>query len=243
MAIPEYEFNLIVADNITPKVKHFSIKHHGDDNFNFVPGQFISIVFEHAQKILKRSYSIANSPNKDNIIEFSAAYVADGPGTQYLFHLKPGDKLKILGPFGRLILKDEAVKRLILVGTSTGITPYRSMLPSLVKRLQQEEDLEVHVIQGVAHPEDILFEADFLNFCTHHARAHFMAALSQVTASTQAHHCPGRVQVALSNIQPNPATDMVYLCGNPQMIDDCTALLQDTGFSIQQIIREKYISR
>ena len=243
MAIPEYDFKLIDCHHITPKVKHFSLKLEGDASFNFIPGQFISIVFEHAQKILKRSYSIANSPNKDNIIEFSATYVPNGPGTQYLFNLKVGDMLKIQGPFGRLILKDEPVERLILVGTSTGITPYRAMLEALIKRLNHQENLAVHIIQGVANTEDILFEADFLSFSNHHARAMFTAALSKAVQSIQTHHQIGRVQVVLDNIKPNPATDMVYLCGNPQMIDDCTALLEASGFPIQKIIREKYISR
>lgn len=243
MAIPEYDFNLIDFQNITSRVKHFTLKLDGDTLFNYIPGQFITILFEHEQKVLKRSYSIANSPNKDNIIEFAAGYVANGPGTKYLFNLSQDSKLKIQGPFGRLILKDEAVKRLILVGTSTGITPYRAMLDVLSTQLAKQADLEVHIIQGVATTEDILFEADFLNFAKKNPRAHFTVALSKATQSNQTHHQLGRVQIALDNIKPNPATDMMYLCGNPQMIDDCTALLEGAGFPIQKIIREKYISR
>ena len=243
MAIPEYDFNLIDCQNITPRVKHFTLKFDADTSFNFIPGQFISILFEHEQKVMKRSYSIANSPNKDNIIEFAAAYVPNGPGTQYLFNLKIDDKLKIQGPFGRLVLKEEPVTRLVLVGTSTGITPYRAMLDVLLKRLESQMNLEVHIIQGVANMADILFEEDFLNFSKNHPRANFTVALSKATQATQTHHLLGRVQVALDGIKPNPATDIMYLCGNPQMIDDSTALLESTGFPIQKIIREKYISR
>ena len=72
MAIPEFDFNLIDCQNITPRVKHFTLKFDADTSFNYIPGQFISILFEHEQKVMKRSYSIANSPNKDNIIEFAA---------------------------------------------------------------------------------------------------------------------------------------------------------------------------
>jgi ferredoxin-NADP reductase len=243
MAIPEHEFNLIDCQNITTRVKHFIVKLDKPVSFEFIPGQFITIVFEHEEKTLRRSYSIANIPNSQNTIEFAAGYVENGPGTKFLFNLHPGAKLKIQGPFGRLILKDEPCKRLILIGTSTGITPYRAMLDVLTKRLKSQEDLEVHLIQGVAKADDILFEQDFLNFCTSIDKAHFSAALSQENQALRPHHQIGRVQIALEKLNPNPETDLIYLCGNPNMIDDCTALLEAKGFPIQKIIREKYISR
>jgi NAD(P)H-flavin reductase len=40
----------------------------------------------------------------------------------------------------------------------------------------------------------------------------------------------------------SPTTDVVYLCGNPNMIDEAFQLLVDAGFPIPQIRREKYIS-
>jgi NAD(P)H-flavin reductase len=40
----------------------------------------------------------------------------------------------------------------------------------------------------------------------------------------------------------NPDEDIVYLCGNPGMIDESFAYLKDKGFALQRIIREKYIS-
>jgi NAD(P)H-flavin reductase len=53
----------------------------------------------------------------------------------------------------------------------------------------------------------------------------------------------GHVQDILMKKNPNPATDLVYLCGNPKMIDDNFELLKNLGFSVQQIVREKYLSR
>ncbi|WP_373289467.1 hypothetical protein, partial [Alicyclobacillus cellulosilyticus] len=74
-----------------------------------------------------------------------------------LFNLKPGDAIDINGPFGRLILKDEVPKRYIFVATSTGITPYRAMLPALQKRLEENKLLEVVILQGAQKSEDILY--------------------------------------------------------------------------------------
>jgi ferredoxin-NADP reductase len=239
MAISEFQFNLISCNDITPRVKHFIGKIQSDEVWKFIPGQFITIVFEHEQKLLRRSYSIANTPALDNTIEFAASYVEGGPGTQFLFNLKPGDSFKVTGPFGRLILKEDTeVKRVFLIGTSTGITPYRAMLDSIAK----ESKLEFEIIQGVSHVNEILFETDFLDFCASHSNTQFTAAISR-EKSDKNHHHHGRVQSVLKEKNLNPNQDIIYLCGNPQMIDETTQMLQDLGFPIQKIVREKYISR
>jgi ferredoxin-NADP reductase len=238
MALTEFQFNLLSCDYITPRVKHFIGTIEADATWNFIPGQFITIIFEHDEQILRRSYSIANPP-KQQTIEFAASFVEGGPGTEFLFNLKPGDSFKITGPFGRLILKeDKSVKRVFLIGTSTGITPYRAMLDCIA----QDTGLQFEIIQGVSHVNEILFETEFLNFCAMHGHTQFTAAISR-EKSDKIHHHHGRIQSVLKEKALVPEQDIVYLCGNPQMIDETTAMLQNLGFPIQRIVREKYISR
>lgn len=244
MSIVEYPFKLTSATWLTKTVKHFCGEIQ-TDQWNFVPGQFITILFEHQGKILKRSYSIANSP-QNNTIEFAAAYVEGGPGSEFLFSRNVGEILKIAGPYGRLILKpNQDYQRLILVATSTGITPYRSMLPSLQALLKMQPHLQIDIIQGVKVDEDILFAQDFINFCQQFPKqARFTVALSrQAQFDADIPFIHGHVQDVLLDKALEPKHDLIYLCGNPQMIDDTTKLLETKDFSIQQIIREKYISR
>ena len=240
MAINELQLLLTEIHWISPRVKHFIGELITDAPFDFIAGQFITILFQHDDKLLRRSYSIANAPKNTLRIEFAAGQVDGGPGTQYLFSRQPGDTLKITGPFGRLVLKDDMpYKRLLLVATSTGITPYRSMLPLL----EQHPSLKVEIIQGVAQKSDLLFENEFLDAQKQSPHIRFHAALSREKQTDAPHHHLGHVQDVLNQLQLNPNEDLVYLCGNPSMIDDTTAQLQNQGFNIQQIIREKYLSR
>lgn len=230
---------------ISPKVKHFILKADTPEPLCWIPGQFITIHFEKEGKILKRSYSLANAADGSNTLEFAAGFVESGPGTDYLFHLKPGDTINITGPFGRLVLKEELPKRYILVATSTGITPYRAMLPELKKRLQTNPALSVVVLQGVRRYEDLLYNVDFQslkdNFPT---QVTYIPCLSNHQESTLPGGArEGYVQHAFVDLQLHPQNDLVYLCGNPDMIDAAFAALQERNFVIQQIIREKYISR
>lgn len=237
----------IVLENTymaSPQVKHFVFKCSHSPAFNYLPGQFITILFEHEGKPLRRSYSIANAPKQDNRIEFAAGYVAGGPGTDLLFNLNQGDTIQIMGPFGRLILKEEIPNRYILVSTSTGVTPYRAMLMELQKRLENHPELHIVVLQGVQKREDVLHKEDFLALAKQFPNVQFKAHLSRESAENlAAHEAIGYVQTAFPSLALDPKHDLVYLCGNPGMIDDAFNYLKEQGFAMQQIIREKYISK
>ena len=75
MQINTFPITLKESSMITPKVKHFVFNCELSPHFNYQPGQFITIHFEHEGKALKRSYSIANEPKQDNQIEFAASYL------------------------------------------------------------------------------------------------------------------------------------------------------------------------
>lgn len=230
---------------LSPKVKHFIFECVDQPAFDYLPGQFITVHFDKDGKTLRRSYSIANVPTQNNIIEFAAGYVEGGPGTELLFNLKPGDSININGPFGRLILKDQDPKRYLLVATSTGVTPYRAMLAELRRRLQKNPELCVALLQGVQKREDILYGNDFIAFAKEFPnQVTFRAHLSREFQNSlqECEYC-GYVQTAFEDLKLNPEEDLIYLCGNPSMIDEAFAYLKEKNFTMPQIIREKYISR
>jgi ferredoxin-NADP reductase len=238
-------FPLILKQTIklSPSVNHFVFQTQQDSSFNFIPGQFITIHIPHQEKTVKRSYSIANSPLQNNIIEFAAGYVPEGIASQFLFNLQPGDTIQASGPFGRLVLKEELPKRYILVATSTGITPYRSMLGELKKRLDSHPLLKIIILQGVQRQEDILYASEFQEFASAYSdRVQFRMHLSRENKDLESQQFLGYVQHAFPDLTLNPEEDVIYLCGNPGMIDESFEDLKNRGFPIQHIIREKYIS-
>lgn len=243
MSINTFSAILTKTYMLSPSVKHFVLQSNNNPAFQYLPGQFISLHFEHEGKLLRRSYSIANAPKNDNMIEFAANYIKGGPGSELLFHLKEGDTLQVSGPYGRLLLRDENPKRYVFIATSTGVTPYRAMIAALEQRMAEDPDLHVVVLLGVPKREDILYGQEFLNWASHTPRVTFQAHLSRdIREDWLPHERAGRVHTAFSELKLNPEEDVVYLCGNPAMIDEAFALLKEHGFSTQHIIREKYIS-
>lgn len=245
MAIKSYSIHFERADKLSPRVNHFVFKASNEALTQFTPGQFVTLLLEHEGKVVRRSYSLANqSPNGK--VEFAASFVPGGIASELLFNLEPGTEITAQGPFGRLILNEQDNgKRLVLVGTSTGITPYLAMLEQLSEKLNKNELSEVVIIQGVTHQEELLYADTFNAFADKHENAHFFAALSQEKAAIEGYknYITGRAQVVLKTLQLSPDNDVIYLCGNPQMIDNVFSDLKEQGFDAKQIRREKYISR
>ncbi|OGV27288.1 MAG: hypothetical protein A3F18_06680 [Legionellales bacterium RIFCSPHIGHO2_12_FULL_37_14] len=228
------------VEQIAEGVKHFVLKPQ-DKIFNYLPGQFFTMQIAGKEKLYKRSYSIANYPDGKGTIEFAASYIANGIASEFLFALKKGDTINITGPFGRLVYKDTA-KRIILVGTGTGVTPYRAMLPLLKSKLLEHDDLEVVILQGVREHKDILYAADFRSFVKEAPRASLRICLSRQTENLADDEYSGYVQNQFASLNLNVENTLVYLCGNPNMIDAAFTHLTTNGFTVSQIVREKYIS-
>ena len=144
----EYNLALKWSKKITPNIMHLAFVREDGEAFSFTPGEFLTFLFDTAEGLKRRSYSVATIPGNSSEIEIAISYLQGGVASEALFNLKPGETIKASGPFGRLILKpDEPFKRYILVATGTGVAPYRAMLPEIAQRLHNDPDLKV-VLSG-----------------------------------------------------------------------------------------------
>lgn len=233
------------------RVKYFVFGREDNTPISFVPGQFITLNIETNEKnpntdkikILHRSYSIANIPNEANQIEIACAYVDGGVASNLLFNLKPGEIIHASGPFGLFTLKEEQPARYILIATGTGVAPYRSMLQEIKKRLNNGSSLEVCLIQGVRTKNELLFEEEFANLHDAFKNFTFKACYSREIKDNidlKSYEQLGRVNHVFPELNLNPNQDIVYLCGNPNMIDEAYNTLTELGFDRKNIRREKY---
>ncbi len=244
MAIQKFDLTLVEKRKITPHVMHLAFARDDQQALEFIPGQFITFLLEdETGKVKRRSYSIATMPGQTDLIEIVISEVKGGIATDTLFNLVPGDSLQAMGPAGRLVLQEEqAVGSYILMGTGTGIAPYRSMLPLLHKTCSA--GTQAVILQGVQYRADLLYANDFQKFCQDNpAHAQYLSHLSRETSTLQTDERSGYIQSSLENLDLNADQDVVYLCGNPNMVDDAFNLLTETyGFDTKSVRREKYIS-
>jgi len=232
------------SKDLTPNTKHLAFVREDGMDLEFVPGQFITFLFNTEDKIKRRSYSIASIPGATQEIEIAISYIQDGIASETLFNLTPDTCLTCSGPFGRLIMREtDQPQRFVLVATGTGVSPYRSMLPQITQRLKENKQLKIILLLGVQYRHDLLYAQDFIDFAKTQPRFEFRAYLSRDTLQeAKSYEYQGYVQSAFPELALNPDDDLVYLCGNPNMIDDAFTWLGEQGFSPHSVRREKYIS-
>lgn len=229
-------------------VRHMAFVREDGEPLAYVPGQFIQIHFPHEGAELRRSYSIATVPSgpgpaQADEVEMAVSYVEGGAATALLSSLDTGEGIETSGPYGRFCLQDkETPERYLLVATGTGVTPYRTMLPEIARRMDTDGTRFV-LIQGARRREEMLYWEEFAAFAAAHAGFEYRAHISREPGDPPLdHERPGHVQDSFGDVAPNPETDIIYLCGNPDMIDDGVTCLKEQGFTVRNLRREKYVS-
>lgn len=233
---------------LAPAVRHLSFERADGKPFAFVPGQFVQVHFTYADgKPTKRSYSVATVGDGgiDPVerVEIAVSYVDGGAATALLSELAEGGTVDASGPYGRFCLMDaDTNARYLLVGTGTGVTPYRAMLPR-IRELIRTRGCTFALIHGARNESELLYGEEFEAFARDVPGFTFHPCFSRtMRAIPRPNDRSGRVHVALHELQPDAAGDIAYLCGNPDMVDEAFTQLKEAGLTVPHIRREKYVS-
>lgn len=243
-----FSLRLKRAHMLAPSVRHLAFERADGAELAFIPGQFLQVHFHYDDgKPTKRSYSVAtvagDPQNPEGLIEIAVSYVDGGAATKLLSALQPGDEITASGPYGRFCLQDaDANTRYLLIATGTGVTPYRAMLPRL-RELAQARGVETILLYGARNAGELLYGEEFEAFAREVPQFRFVPCLSrEMRTPARGNERSGYVQQALAEFTPNAASDIAYLCGNPNMVDACFETLKGFALPIPHIRREKYVS-
>jgi CDP-4-dehydro-6-deoxyglucose reductase len=224
---------LIESFEIAPEVRHFVFEARGEENFSFIPGQFVSCTETLNGKEITRAYSIASPPGGKRF-DLCLNRVVDGVFSPWLFAMKPGDSIDMRPPLGFFVLR-QPPREAVLIATGTGIAPFRSML---LAQLPAGDRRPFTLLFGVRHEHGILYRDDFEKLAREHPNFRFLPTLTQPGPAWTGR--AGRVQTHISEVVADRRDLDVYICGLKAMVDDVRAFLKDMGFDRKHIVYEKY---
>lgn len=235
MAAQEFQCQVKGFQMLTPTV--FEVTFDTEQPFQFKAGQFISVVIPGAGpngRDLRRAYSIASNPEK-RPVELCVKLVPDGPGTNYLAKLRPGDVFRGFAPYGAFVYKPKPGRHVCFIATGTGIAPFRSMV--LSEKFQNSPPVSTSCLLGVREEAELLYTQDFELM----KGVRWVPAVSRPCTGEWKGFC-GRVTDYLRSLgedYPWLETDY-YLCGGGAMIDEVKQLLKDKGVTKESIHQEVY---
>ena len=225
--IHRFKSKILEVKSITPSTKHITIS--TPEDFDFYPGQFISISLDKEGRKIRRPYSIASKPTP-NSLDLCIKILEKGLGTPIIDKFKAGDEIDVLGPMGAFIIDQESLnKPLIFISTGTGITPFRSITHHLLENNPQQI---ITLLTGYRYEKDVLYEDEFKELADKNENFSYHRILSRDGNEK------GYVQdLVKKNLVPGAN---YYICGLKEMVNSVKDLLEELGISKEQIFFEKY---
>lgn len=224
---------------IAPTVKSFHFRLDGLDVFDFIPGQFVTLLFPLPELGAenKRSYSIASYPDGQPRIELAVTRVDTGVASKWLHDREPGAAIPGSGPYGFFVLDQPPNADLCFVATGTGITPIRPMLRRV---FEIGTPHSVTLLFGCRHPGDILYRAEFEALAQQHPNFHFVPTLSQPDSAWSGRTGYVQTHIERDFIASTRTDTQFFVCGLKKMVEDVRGKLRAAGWDRKAIHRELY---
>lgn len=178
----------------------------------FLAGQYLDILLKNGKR---RSFSMANAPHDDELIELHVRRVEGGYFTSFVFEqLKEKDLLRIEGPHGSFFFDEESDKPIIAMAGGTGLAPIKSILEHMV---HTENPRPVHLFWGVRRQRDLYLPDLPGELQQQLPQLRYTPVLSEPEPDWAGER--GWVHEAVLRHYPDLSAYEVYTCGPPPMIE------------------------
>jgi len=209
-------------------------------NLRFAAGQYVDLLLADG---VRRSYSIANPPRTEGVIdfEFHIRHMPGGLFTDRLFStVKPREKIEFEGPLGSFFLRDSP-KPAIMLASGTGYAPIRSILfDTLPKRTGRKMVL----YWGARTREDIYLFEEAAALASEYEDFTFVPVLSDALPEENWTGRTGFVHRAVMADYPNMAGLQVYACGAPAMVNAARSdFLSHCGLAEDDFFADSFVTR
>ncbi|MCX8146165.1 MAG: CDP-6-deoxy-delta-3,4-glucoseen reductase [Azovibrio sp.] len=199
-------------EKLAPDVIELHLRLPASEQFRFRAGQYIDILLKDGKR---RSYSLANAPEQEGVLELHIRHVPGGLFTEQVFGaMKVKDILRFEGPHGGFFLREESAKPVILLASGTGFAPIKSIVEHA---LAQGNRRPLHIYWGCRKQVDLYMSALPETWAAQHPHIQYTPVLSEPEAGWTGR--AGFVHQAVMADYPDLAGHQVYACGAPAMID------------------------
>ena len=239
---------LVERDDVHPGLATFGVRLKDGSAPPFLPGQYATLGIANAEgKLVRRAYSVASAPGDayaaDGVLRFYVVRVDGGALTPSLFGLAPGDELFLSPRLGGHFVLGEAdrARDLVMVATGTGTAPFRSML--LAERALPPSTPRGRrvLLEGCRVAEDLGYLGELRAMAAADPAFVYLPTVTREPEGSAWDGHRGRVNALLepgafkaaAGFPLDPATASVFLCGNPQMIDQAEEELTGRGFVVR----------
>jgi CDP-4-dehydro-6-deoxyglucose reductase, E3 len=201
-------------DQVADDVVIAQLKLPANERLQFLAGQYIDFLLKGGER---RSFSMANPPHADELIELHIRHVPGGSFTDHVFaKMKERDILRLEGPLGSFFLREDSIKPIVLVASGTGFAPIKSIIESALHR---KVERPMVLYWGGRRPKDLYLNALAQKWALEHRHFRYVPVASEARPEDAWSGRSGFVHRAVMQDLPDLSGYQVYACGVPAMVD------------------------
>ncbi|MFF0516869.1 pyridoxamine 5'-phosphate oxidase family protein [Streptomyces sp. NPDC004250] len=220
----------------TPSARTLVLEDAADEAepFDFLPGQFFTVVTDIAGHPVRRAYSVSSVPGATRL-ELTVKHVKGGQFSTHAHRdLRPGDRLAVRGPSGTFHAPPHAPQQLVLIAAGSGITPMMSMIRT---RLSDPASAgRIDLLYSSRSPEEIIFSDELTRMENDHPDR---LTVTHVLTSRDDRLNAESIRQWVTGL---PLTDSAhhFVCGPEALMDTAQDVLQQLGVPDDHMRQERF---
>jgi CDP-4-dehydro-6-deoxyglucose reductase len=201
-------------ERLAPDVIDMHLRLPANERLQFLAGQYIDILLKDGKK---RSFSLANAPHDDALLQLHIRHVPGGLFTDQVFStMKVRDILRFNGPHGSFYLREDSKKPMIFLAGGTGFAPIKGLVEHAIA---EKCTRPIYIYWGAKARVDLYMPDLPKQWAAAHANIKFIPVLSEPAADDAWTGRTGLVHQSVTVDHQNLSDFQVYACGSPGMID------------------------
>ncbi|MDM8545959.1 CDP-6-deoxy-delta-3,4-glucoseen reductase [Candidatus Venteria ishoeyi] len=178
----------------------------------FMAGQYVDFLLKDGRR---RSFSLANAPHDDEMLEFHIRHVAGGIFTDHVFQdMQEKEMLRLEGPLGSFFVREDSERPIIMVAGGTGFAPLKGIIEHL---LYVGLTRSIEIYWGARSLRDLYADNTAKQWAEQNDLIRYIPVLSEPLAEDNWRGRTGFVHEAVQTDHSDLSGHDVYACGPPVM--------------------------
>lgn len=203
------------------------------ERLQFLAGQYIDILLRDGAR---RSFSLANPPHRDDLLELHIRHVPGGEFTTRVFQeMREKALVRLQGPLGSFYLREDSSRPVILVAGGTGFAPLQAIMEHV---FHAGIERPVHLYWGARTAEDLYLPELPAKWALEHGHVEYTPVLSEADAGWGGRR--GWVHEAVVEDYPDLSGFDVYMAGPPPMVMAGKDIFRAAGLPYERLFFDSF---
>ena len=225
----------------------FAVPDELHESFSFQPGQFLTLRTTIDGQDVRRNYSICSTRSRYGqarelevgIRPMEGGLFSNWAATQ----LKAGDRLAVMPPDGRFVIRKPRALHRVGFAAGSGITPILSIIATT---MEDSDTAKFTLVYGNRRMSSVMFNEALQDLKDKYKNRltliHILSRQAQEVPMLEGRIDGAKVQQLIDTLLPAKSMDEVFVCGPEAMIESVEAALQAAGVPADRIYSERFTS-